>query len=792
MRKTIKEHIIHFLQNSKKKSFSPEELAEALDMQKSDAYKMLIQTIAVMEREGSLAFNKKGKIRLPLEPLLVEGTFRANERGFGFVTIDPEEPDVFIPAGATNFALEGDTVLIDILKPSDIFTDRGAEGKVVTIKKRNLTQVTGEFTAFTEDEVAETDLYGVVKPKDKKLASYQVMVAAEGIKPVDGSIVIVEITHYPEAGYNKSLEGIVKSVIGHKNDPGMDILSVVVSLGIPTKFEEATLAAADAVPDEISEADLVGRRDLRDQVIVTIDGADAKDLDDAVTVRKLDNGNYFLGVHIADVSYYVTENSPLDKEAFERGTSVYLTDRVIPMLPQRLSNGICSLNPKVPRLTMSCEMEIDHQGNVIHHDIFPSVIQTTERMTYAAVNQILEEEDPETMTRYQDLVPMFTLMKELHEILEAMRIERGAINFEDREAKILVDEAGHPEGIELRERGVGERLIESFMLAANETVAEHFNLLKLPFIYRIHEHPKEEKMQRFFDFTAALGVVVKGTKDAISPKNLQAVIKAVEDQPEAAVINTMLLRSMQQAKYSEENEGHYGLAANYYTHFTSPIRRYPDLIVHRLIRSYHNDRSEMVQAYWASLLPEIADHSSKMERRSVEAEREVDSMKKAEFMADKVGEEYEGIISSVTKFGIFVELPNTVEGLIPLKDLTLDYFHFIENQLALVGERTKITYKIGQKVKIKVKKADPETREVDFELLEAEEVRPIQLSGGDRKRRQEKNRDRNRKQNHGRKKSNELHKNKKPKTDRSNQSKNSKTKKGKKPFYKSVAKKKKK
>ena len=357
----------------------------------------------------------------------------------------------------------------------------------------------------------------------------------------------------------------------------------------------------------------------------------------------------------------MTQGSQLDREAYERGTSVYLTDRVIPMIPQRLSNGICSLNPHVPRLTMSCEMEIDPNGQVVSHDIFPSVIQTTERMTYTAVNQILEDQDEETMQRYAQLVPMFQEMGELHRILETMRIKRGAISFEDREAKILVDAEGHPNDIQLRSRGIGERLIESFMLAANETVAEHYNKLNLPFIYRIHEQPKEEKMQRFFDFASALGILVRGTKGTITPKDLQHVIEGVEDKPEAAVINTMLLRSMQQARYSEDNFGHYGLAADYYTHFTSPIRRYPDLIVHRLIRSYSEDKSESNQSSWAAELPEIADHSSKMERRAVETEREVDSMKKAEFMMDKVGEEFDGIISSVVKFGLFIELPNTVE-----------------------------------------------------------------------------------------------------------------------------------
>lgn len=786
-KETLKEKIIFFIESERKKSFSMEEIAQGLGLQKSEDFKLLVQTIAQMEREQSVVFTKKGKVKLPLKPVLIEGTFRANERGFGFVTIDPEEDDIYIPKEATGYAMDGDTVAIDIIKTADTAMDRGAEGKVVEIRKRATTQLAGEFVAYTDDEINETDLYGVVIPKDKKLNQFKVYAAAEGIRPVDGSIVMVELTHYPEKNYATSLEGIVKQVIGHKNDPGMDILSIVVSNGIPTKFPDDVLAEADQVPDTIDEKDLVGRRDLREQLIVTIDGEDAKDLDDAVTVKKLANGNYFLGVHIADVSNYVTEGSQLDREAYERGTSVYLTDRVIPMIPQRLSNGICSLNPHVPRLTMSCEMEIDPNGQVVSHDIFPSVIQTTERMTYTAVNQILEEQDEQVMERYQQLVPMFQEMQELHQILEEMRIRRGAISFEDREAKILVEPDGQPTDILLRSRGVGERLIESFMLAANETVAEHFNKRNFPFIYRIHEQPKEEKMQRFFDFASALGIVVRGTKGTITPKDLQKVIENVEDKPESAVINTMLLRSMQQARYSEDNFGHYGLAAEYYTHFTSPIRRYPDLIVHRLIRSYGQDPSEANQTYWENELAEIAEHSSKMERRAVEAEREVDAMKKAEYMMDKVGEEFEGIISSVVKFGLFIELPNTIEGLIHINELKQDYFHFIENHLALVGERTGLTFKIGQKVRVKVIKADPEERAIDFELIDAEEIVPLE-----RPKTSNKNRPSNRHQKRSSKSHTERNGKKNSYSNERKKGKGPSNKKGKKPFYKGIKKKKKK
>ncbi|EOT43705.1 ribonuclease R [Enterococcus dispar] len=788
MKSTIKEQIITFLTTSNKKSFSAEEIAEGLQLNKSNDFKLLVQTLAAMEREGAIVFNKKGKVKLPPKQVLVEGIFRANERGFGFVTIDPEEDDVFIPKEATGYAMDGDTVAIDIVKISDPFSERGAEGRVVAIRKRAVNQIVGEFTLFDETEIAESDLYGSVKPKDKNFNGLRVLVAAEGIKPVDGSIVIVEITHYPEKDYPTSIEGLVKQVIGHKNDPGMDILSIVISHGIPTRFPENVLAQADKVPDTINPADFPERKDRRDQLIVTIDGEDAKDLDDAVTVKKLANGHFFLGVHIADVSYYVTEGSPLDQEAYDRGTSVYLTDRVIPMIPQRLSNGICSLNPHVPRLTMSCEMEIDQTGKIVKHEIFPSIIQTAERMTYTAVNAIIEESNPEISKRYEELVPMFFEMAELHSILEQQRMQRGAVSFEDREAKVLVDENGQPQDIVLRSRGVGERLIESFMLAANETVAEHYNKLHLPFIYRIHEDPKEEKLQRFFDFAAALGMVVKHTKGTITPKDLQKVVADVADRPEAMVVNMMLLRSMQQAKYSEHNAGHYGLAADYYTHFTSPIRRYPDLIVHRLIRSYAQDTSKKMQTKWQDNLPEIAHHSSDMERRAVSCEREVDAMKKAEFMQAHIGEEFDGVISSITKFGIFIELPNTIEGMIHISNLKDDYFHFVEQQLALVGERTGMTFKIGQKVRVKVTNANPETREIDFELVSAEEVTQLprpQTNRNNRRSRNVDNRANRRKKNPPAKEKSSSKKGK-LKVDLGT----SKKKKGKKPFYKSVKKKK--
>lgn len=717
-KQNLKEAILAYLEGSTKKSFAVKDISEGMGLTSAADFKMLVGALAKMEREGSLKLNKKGHFKLPTKKPVLTGIFRANDRGFGFVSIEDEDDDIYIPQGHTNFALDGDLVTVDITRVAEPWRDKGAEGVVDSIVERNFHQLVGEFYAYDEEGVAETDLYGYVVPQDKKLSTMRVFIESKGIKPVDGAIVLVEITYYPDLAFPKSMQGLITQTIGHKNDPGVDILAIVHKHGIPIEFPEAVLKQADAVPEAISEMDREGRRDLTNEMIVTIDGEDAKDLDDAVTVRKLANGNYHLGVHIADVSYYVTEDSPLDGEAFERATSVYLTDRVIPMLPHRLSNGLCSLNPHEDRLTMSCEMEINPAGEIVAHEIFPSVIHSSKRMTYTAVNQILMEKDATVREEYAEFVPMFELMGELHEILVSKRKARGAIDFEAPEAQILVNENGHPEEIVMRHRGIGERLIESFMLSANETVAEHYFKLDVPFIYRIHEQPDSDRMQRFMEFVTAFGILMKGTSSDVSPKQLQKVLREAEGKPEEAVISTMMLRSMKQAKYDSEALGHFGLGAEFYTHFTSPIRRYPDLIVHRLIRAYAtNGKGSQEKAKWASKLPEIAEQSSKMERRAVDAERETDSLKKTEFMADKIGEMYDGVISSVTKFGIFVELPNTIEGLIHISNMKEDYFEFIENHMMLVGERTGVSYRIGQSVKIKVTKADVETREIDFELI---------------------------------------------------------------------------
>ena len=474
------------------------------------------------------------------------------------------------------------------------------------------------------------------------------------------------------------------------------------------------MAEAEAVPDAPSQEDLVGRVDLRQEVTFTIDGADAKDLDDAVHIKLLDNGNFELGVHIADVSYYVKEGSALDGEALARGTSVYVTDRVVPMLPERLSNGICSLNPNLDRLTQSAIMEIDKHGRVLHYQITQTVINTSFRMTYSDVNAIIAG-DKELTEQYDKIVPSIHYMVTLHKVLEKMREKRGALNFDTSEAKILVNDKGFPMDIVLRQRGLAERMIESFMLAANECVAEHFAKKNLPFIYRIHEEPKAEKLQKFMDYASIFGVSIQGTASKISQIALQDFMKKIEGQPGSDVLSMMLLRSMQQARYSEYNHGHYGLAAQYYTHFTSPISRYPDLLVHRLVREYDKANSEKVE-HFAQIIPEIASQTSSLERRAIDAERVVEAMKKAEYMEEYVGQEFTGVVSSVVKFGLFVELPNTIEGLIHMTTLP-EFYQFNERTLSLQGEKSGKVFRVGQSIKVKVLKADKETGDIDFAYL---------------------------------------------------------------------------
>lgn len=705
----LQKRILEFMKEDTYKPMTVSEIEDAFELVEADDFRELVKTLVKMEAQGYIVRSRSNRYGLPERMNLLRGRFIGNAKGFGFVA--PEEQgmdDIFIPAYEINGALNGDTVLVRILKEQS--GDR-REGTVTKIVERSKTTFVGTYQANRG--------FGFVVTDDKKLNMDIFIAKEDALGAVDGHKVVVEITHWPDE--TKSATGMITKILGHKNDPGVDILSILYKYDIPPEFPAEVVDAATQVPDEISEEDIIGRRDLRNEVIVTIDGADAKDLDDAVTVTKNSDGTYKLGVHIADVSYYVTQGSALDKEAYERATSVYLTDRVIPMIPHRLSNGICSLNPQVDRLTLSCEMIIDQAGQVVKHEIFQSVIKTSERMTYTDVYNILEhaDENPELIERYENLVPMFNDMKDLAQILRNKRMNRGAIDFDFKESKVLVDEAGWPTDIVLRERTVAERLIEEFMLAANETVAEHFHWMEVPFLYRIHEDPKPEKLQRFFEFVTTFGILVKGTGNSVHPKALQEVINSIEGLPEEPVISTMLLRSMQQAKYYAESLGHFGLSTEFYTHFTSPIRRYPDLIVHRLIRTYliNEDTSAETVFQWGQVMDDIAEHTSNRERRAVEAERDTDALKKAQFMSDKVGEEFVGIVSSITNFGMFIELENTVEGLVHISNMTDDYYRFEERHLMMIGERTGRQFRIGDEVKIRVSNVVIEESSVDFEIV---------------------------------------------------------------------------
>lgn len=704
----LEQRILDLMKEPDYKPLKVEELEEVLGVETADEFKELVKTLVRLEDEGFIVRSRSNRYGLPERMNLLRGKFVGHSKGYGFVIPDEEGlDDIFIPPHEVNGALNGDTVLIRVLKES---SGEKREGTVIKVVERAKTTFVGTYQANRG--------FGFVVPDDNRI-NMDIFVAKEdSLGAVDGHKVVVEVTSWPSE--IKSATGVIIKILGHKNDPGVDILSIIYQHEIPPEFPDEVLKEAARIPDEITEEDLAGRRDLRNETIVTIDGADAKDLDDAVTVTKNEDGTYKLGVHIADVSYYVKEGSLIDQEAYKRGTSVYLADRVIPMIPHRLSNGICSLNPKVDRLTISCEMIIDQNGHVIDHEIFPSVIRTTERMTYSDVYKILEEEDEELIERYKPLVPMFKEMKELALILRNKRMKRGAIDFDFDEAKIVVNEEGWPIDVVVRDRTIAERIIEEFMLCANETVAEHFHWMEVPFLYRVHEEPKPEKLQRFFEFITNFGLIVRGTGNSVHPKALQEILESVDGLPEEPVISTMLLRSLQQARYYPESIGHFGLSTEFYTHFTSPIRRYPDLIVHRLIRTYlfEGDVSQKTLNNWAQVMDEIAEHTSFCERRAVEAERDVEALKKAQFMSDKIGEEFVGIVSSVTSFGIFVELPNTIEGLVHITNLTDDYYHFDERQMIMVGEHTGRIFRIGDEVKVRVASVDLDESSIEFEIVD--------------------------------------------------------------------------
>lgn len=666
----------------------------------------LRQILETLEAEGKIYLSKRGKYCRG-EAKRLTGIFRASLKGFGFVVIEGEEQDIYIAEEDTNTAMDQDEVEVVITREPD---GRSREGKIVRIVNRALTKVVGLY------QVRKGKSYGFVIPDNQRLSS-DIFVPVEYSKgAVDGHKVVVELTSYGDD--RRSPEGKVVEIIGHINDPGTDILSIVKGYDLPLEFPEKVLNQAERVAKPVSEADRQGRQDLRDWQMVTIDGEDAKDLDDAVSIAR-EGDCYILGVHIADVTNYVQENSALDREAFKRGTSVYLVDRVIPMLPHTLSNGICSLNQGEDRLALSCIMKIDEKGRVVDHEIAETVIRVDQRMSYTSVKKILEDRDPEEMKKYQELVPMFEEMSRLSKILREHRRIRGSIDFDFPETKMILDEKGRPLELQPYERNVATRMIEDFMLLANETVAEDYYWQELPFVYRTHEAPDEEKIRTLATFINNFGYSMHVGANEVRPKEIQKLLAKVEGSPQEAMISRLALRSMKQAKYTPENSGHFGLAAAYYTHFTSPIRRYPDLQIHRIIKD--NIRGRMQEekiVHYDKILPEVTKHASEMERRAEEAERETVKLKKVEYMQQHLGEIFEGVISSITKWGMYVELPNTVEGLVHVANMRDDHYEYDENRYELIGAHTNKVYKLGQRIWIQVTGADRLLRTIDFEIAE--------------------------------------------------------------------------
>ncbi len=707
----IKQTLLSFMREEAYRPMDIQELVSVFDIN-PDEYKSFKKVLKSMEREGLIVRTKKDKFGVPERLGLITGKLQVHQKGFGFLLPETEgEKDVFIPSSSMNGAMNGDKVLVQITRED--LNGKKREGEVREVLERSNTKVIGVYE--------DSRNFGFVVPEDTRLNQDIFISKKDRNGANDGDVVICEIVKW--ADKRRSPEGVVKEVLGKKGDKGLDILTIIKKYGLPEEFPEKVLNYAENIEEEIEEKEYARRKDLRNLRMVTIDGEDAKDLDDAVSIERLDNGKFRLGVHIADVSHYVREKNPLDKEALKRATSVYLIDRVIPMLPKKLSNGICSLNPKVDRLALSCFMVIDKSGKVIQHEIEETVIKTNERMTYTDVTKILETNDEELIKRYDYLVDDFKAMEELCSILREKRMKRGAIDFNFEESKIILNDLGKPIDIKPYERAIANRIIEEFMLVCNETIAEHMFWTNLPFVYRIHEEPDEEKLEKFKEFVHNLGYVVRWGQEA-HPRALQDILEKVEGKKEETVVSTLLLRSMMQAKYSPECVGHFGLAAKYYCHFTSPIRRYPDLQIHRIIKEQLNGKIDEKRTGRLTNIVEVASkQSSEMERLAQEAEREVDDLKKAEYMQERIGEEFTAIISSVTSFGLFAELPNTIEGLIHITALDDDYYIYDEAHLCLIGERTKKVYRLGDEVKVKCTRVDIDNREVYFDLIEEEQTK---------------------------------------------------------------------
>lgn len=701
-----KNQILSFLKENNTRPYIEMTLMEELGVEPIDR-STFVALLEELEDDGQIIKTKKGKYAAPEFFGIYVGKLQIAQRGFGFVLVENVTMmDIFIPAGALFGAMNGDKVMVKLTKMGG--PNQKSEGEVIKVIERAYINVVGIFQSNKN--------FGFVVPDDPKIKQDIYVMKNQTLGARDGDKVVVLITKYAEERRNP--EGKVVEILGQVGMPGVDILSVIRSYNLPETFNHRTLEEADKIELEVSEQEILLRDDFRNEKVFTIDGKDAKDLDDAVHIKLLDNGHYELGVHIADVSYYVKEHSKLDKEALKRATSVYLLNRVIPMLPERLSNGVCSLNPHVNRLTLSCVMEIDHKGDVVSHRICEGVIKTVERMNYDDVSDMIEgTADATLISRYKEIYDDILSMAKLADILHQKRVRRGAIDFDFAETKIKLDGEGKPIWIGKAERRTGHRLIESFMLVANETVAEQFFWLELPFVYRVHENPKPEKIETLNKFLYHFGYKIKGSAEDIHPKAVQQLIEEVTGKKEEHVISKMTLRSLKQAKYMAFNEGHFGLAAKYYCHFTSPIRRYPDLQIHRIIREMLRGElsSKRVESL-RNMLPEVAQQSSERERNAELAERDVNDMKMAEYMQGFIGEQFAGVISSITSFGMFVELENTVEGLIRLEHMDDDYYQFDESRMQLQGERTKKVYALGDAVEVVVVDANPTLRQIDFEL----------------------------------------------------------------------------
>lgn len=714
--------VYEFMLNKEYKPIKFKEMVNILQVpkrEKEDLREVLESLIA----DGKIIIDVKGKFKVANENLKT-GTFIGTQRGFGFVRVEGEDEDIFIPENAMKGALHNDIVQVQVL---DIKTGKRREGRIVNIVERGTATVVGTF--------AKSRNFGFVIADNQRFGKDIYIPKSQTKGAVSGHKVVVELTSF--GGKDKKPEGKIIEILGHINDPGVDIRSIVKAYGLAESFPKEVMDEVEKIPSEVDSSDWAGRMDIRDWQMVTIDGEDAKDLDDAITLRK-EGDIYKLGVHIADVTNYVKEGSPLDKEALSRGTSVYLVDRVIPMLPHALSNGICSLNAGVDRLALSCFMDIDAKGNVVSHKIAETVVNVSRRMSYTSVKKILEDKDPEEIKEYEELVPMFELMQELALILRERRRKRGSIDFDFPESKIILDEKGKPIEVKPYDRNTATKIIEDFMLIANETIAEDYFWQELPFVYRSHENPDPEKIMKLGIFINNFGYSIKMGQDEIHPKELQKLIEKIDGTPEEPLISRLTLRSMKQAKYTVTGDGHFGLAAKYYCHFTSPIRRYPDLQIHRIIKeNLRTGISEKRIKHYDRILPDVALRSSMMERRADEAEREVDKMKKAEYMEQFIGETFEGVISGMNTWGMYVELPNTVEGMVHVTALKDDYYFYDEERYLMIGERTNKTYKLGEKVKVVVTGVDKLLKTIDFELADEEEDNSLEkkpAKSGKRKR----------------------------------------------------------